>query len=139
MKGAGRMAQPILPAQLEELKPLKQWVCYQAVWDEKKQKYSKIPKNPATGYGAKANDPSTWATYAEAIRAAETRQLTGVGFEFASGYMGIDLDGVIDDSGQLSDFAAEIVRTLDSYTEYSPSGTGLHLSLIHISEPTRRS
>lgn len=121
------MAQPILPAQLEELKPLKQWVCYQAVWDEKKQKYSKIPKNPATGYGAKANDPSTWATYAEAIRAAETRQLTGVGFEFASGYMGIDLDGVINDSGQLSDFAAEIVRTLDSYTEYSPSGTGLHI------------
>lgn len=121
------MAQPILPAQLEELKPLKQWVCYQAVWDDKKQKYSKIPKNPATGYGAKANDPSTWATYADAVQAAEARQLSGVGFEFASGYMGIDLDGVIDDSGQLSEFAAAIVRELDSYTEYSPSGTGLHI------------
>nr|DAJ23026.1 MAG TPA: hypothetical protein [Caudoviricetes sp.] len=30
------MAQPILPAQLEELKPLKQWVCYQAVWDDER-------------------------------------------------------------------------------------------------------
>lgn len=123
------MAQPILPAQLEELKPLKQWVCYQAVWDEKKQKYSKIPKNPATGYGAKANDPSTWATYADAIQAAAARQFTGVGFEFASGYMGVDLDGVIDEAGQLSEFAAAIVRELDSYTEYSPSGTGLHILL----------
>lgn len=123
------MAQSILPAQLEELKPLKQWVCYQAVWDEKKQKYSKIPKTPATGYGAKANDPSTWATYAEAVQAAEARQLSGVGFEFASGYMGVDLDGVIDEAGQLSEFAAAIVRELDSYTEYSPSGTGLHILL----------
>lgn len=28
------MAQPILPRELDELKPLKQWVCYQLVWNE---------------------------------------------------------------------------------------------------------
>ena len=86
------MAQPILPRELDELKPLKQWVCYQLVWNEKKGKYGKVPKNPATGYGAKANDPETWATYAEAVSAMQSRQLDGVGFEFAAGYMGIDLD-----------------------------------------------
>lgn len=44
------MAQPILPRELDELKPLKQWVCYQLVWNEKKGKYGKVPKNPTTGY-----------------------------------------------------------------------------------------
>ena len=116
-----------LPQVLEEIKSLPQWVCYQNQWNEKKQKYSKIPKNPANGYGAKANDPATWATYAEAVAAARRYNFDGVGFEFAAGYMGIDLDNVIDESGNINPVAAEIVATLDSYTEYSPSGKGLHI------------
>lgn len=116
-----------LPQVLEELKSLPQWVCYQNVWDEKKQKNSKIPKNPVTGYGAKANDSSTWAIYAEAAAAVRRFNFDGVGFEFASGYMGVDLDNVISVDGKLSAIAAEIVSILDSYTEYSPSGKGLHI------------
>lgn len=65
-----------LPHELEELKSLPQWVCYQNQWNERKQKNSKIPKNPATGYGAKANDPATWATYSEAVAAAAAFSLT---------------------------------------------------------------
>ena len=49
-----------LPKELEELKDLKQWVCYKNVWDEKKQKNKKIPKDANTGKGAKANDSKTW-------------------------------------------------------------------------------
>ena len=116
-----------LPHVLEEIKRLPQWVCYQNQWNEKKQKNSKIPKNPATGYGAKANDPTTWATYAAAVDAARRFNFDGVGFEFAAGYMGIDLDNVIDADGNITAIAAEIVATLDSYTEYSPSGKGLHI------------
>ena len=116
-----------LPQVLEELKSLPQWVCYQNQWNEKKQKNSKIPKNPATGSGAKANDPATWATYAAAVDAARRFNFDGVGFEFAAGYMGIDLDNVIDADGNINAIAAEIVATLDSYTEYSPSGKGLHI------------
>ncbi len=41
--------------------------------------------------------------------------------------MGIDLDHVIADNGSLSEEAEEIVTMLDSYTEYSPSGKGLHI------------
>ena len=123
-KGAIAMS---LPHELEELKSLPQWVCYQNQWNERKQKNSKIPKNPATGYGAKANDPATWATYSEAVAAARRFQFDGVGFEFAAGYMGIDLDNVIGADGKINAVAAEIVATIDSYTEYSPSGKGLHI------------
>lgn len=116
-----------LPQELQEIKILRQWVCYQNQWSEKKQKNSKVPKNPATGYGAKANDPETWGTYAEALEAVQRFGFDGVGFEFAGGYMGIDLDNVIGAGGELTGTAAEIVQTMDSYTEYSPSGKGLHI------------
>lgn len=116
-----------LPEELEELMSLKQWVCYKNVWDEKKQKNKKIPKNPVNGYGAKANDPETWTTYEEAVLSMQHFKFNGIGFEFASGYLGIDLDNVINEHGQLTAAASEIVEIMDSYTEYSPSGKGLHI------------
>jgi len=42
--------------------------------------------------------------------------------------MGIDLDHVIDaETGEIAPEAAAIAEAFDSYTEYSPSGTGLHI------------
>ena len=40
---------------------------------------------------------------------------------------GIDFDNVIHEDGTLEPFAEEIVGIMDNYTEYSPSGTGLHI------------
>lgn len=122
-----KMVKQILPQIFDEVKKLPLWVCYKLQWNEKKQKYSKIPKNPRSGYGAKANDSSTWSTYNEAIEAIQRYNLDGVGLEFDCGYLGIDLDNVIDEQGNLSAAAAEIVQMMDSYTEYSPSGKGLHI------------
>ena len=89
-----------LPEELKSLRELHQWVGYRFAWNKKnieakKQKPSKIPINPKTGKGAKSNDPSTWGTYEEAVQAVKRFHLDGVGFEFAEGYMGIDLDDVI--------------------------------------------
>lgn len=109
----------------ESLKSLRQWVCYRTT-DRGNGKLAKIPVDPKTLNDAKANDPSTWASFAEAVAAAERHGLAGIGIEFANGVFGVDLDGVIN-AGQLSPEAADIVATLDSYTEYSPSGTGLHI------------
>lgn len=39
----------------------------------------------------------------------------------------IDLDDVIDESGSLAPWAKEIVQEMDSYTEISTSGRGLHI------------
>lgn len=118
-----------LPPELEELRDLSYWVGYKLVWNPERKKNGKIPYNPHTGDKAKANDRTTWGTFPEAAAAVDRYQLDGVGIEFGEqpgALIGIDLDGVVKD-GVVSEFAAEIVRTLDSYTEYSPSGTGLHI------------
>lgn len=40
--------------------------------------------------------------------------------------MGIDLDGCVRD-GEIEPWAQEIVDAIGSYTEVSPSGTGVHI------------
>lgn len=109
-----------------ELKELNQWVCFKLQYNDKKKKYDKIPKNPHNGYNAKSNDQSTWSDYQTAVRAADHYRLDGIGFQFANGIFGVDLDNVILD-GKLSPEAQDVVETLNSYTEYSPSGNGLHI------------
>ncbi len=117
---------------LHELLQLPQWVAYRIVANERKGKPDKLPLNPRDGTNAKANDASTWGTYDEAVRYASEHGLVGdlggIGFEFNNdGYAGIDLDDVVLSEGTLKSFADEVVRLMDSYTEYSPSGKGLHI------------
>lgn len=110
----------------ESLKQLKQWVCFKLEYNEKKGKHNKIPKDPKTGYNAKANDPATWSDFQTAVKAVSKYGFDGIGIEFANGIFGVDLDGVVKD-GKLTPEAQDIIKTLDSYTEYSPSGTGVHI------------
>lgn len=97
-----------------ELKKLKQWVC----WTN-----DKMPKNPYTGGNARSNDKDTWADFDTAVKAVTKYGFGGVGFMFASGYFGVDLDKCLDNQ----DFIDEFVETLQSYTEISKSGTGIHI------------
>jgi hypothetical protein len=110
----------------KELKALPNWVCWG--WAEKPLK---MPINPLTGCGAKAGQPETWGTFEQAFRHVERGTCKGVGFEFADGggLVGVDLDHCRDkDSGEItSPFACEAIRTFHSYTEVSPSGSGLHI------------
>lgn len=99
----------------EELKKTKQWVCW--VGEDK------IPKNPASGKNAQSNNPKTWGTFEQAVKACETFGLNGIGFMFASPYFGVDLDHCMD----RLDFVDEFVETLQSYSEISKSGTGIHI------------
>ncbi|MCD8371235.1 MAG: AAA family ATPase [Clostridiales bacterium] len=116
-----------LPEQLDELRNIPQWVGYALEWDESRGKYRKTPKNPHTGGNAQSSNPETWSRYEDAIKAVDRYHFDGVGFEFAQGRGGIDLDNVVDENGTLKPFASDIVALMDSYTEYSPSGTGLHI------------
>jgi len=90
-----------------------------------------MPINPLTGCGAKAGQPKTWGTFEQAFRHVELGTCKGVGFEFADGggLVGVDLDHCRDkDSGEItSSLACKIIRSFHSYTEVSPSGSGLHI------------
>ena len=129
-----------LPRELDPLKKLPHWVAWEMRVDKDKSgRLTKPPIDPRTGKGAKADDAQTWGTYEEALTRAITNarkqglqvgQNHGVGFELGvepCGIAGIDLDHVIQEDGTLKPFALDIVRTMDSYTELSPSGRGLHI------------
>ncbi len=111
----------------QELKELPQWVCWRLVDDPGKDRKKKVPVDPHTGGAAKSNDPATWASYEDAVAGKECFRADGIGIMFANGIFGIDLDHCINQEGQLLPFAQEIVETVQSYTELSPSGTGLHI------------
>lgn len=99
-----------------DLKELPQWVT----------RKGKVPINPHTGYGAKAGDQSTWGTFEQCVTVV--KDYNGIGFEFNdNGIVGVDLDHVINDIGIVTPEALDIVKRLNSYTEISPSGTGLHI------------
>ena len=117
-----------LPEELKEIAKLKRWVCHK----------DKIPKNPVTGNNAMANEEDTWGTYEQALAGMKKFNFTGIGFQFGlpldgenvlenERVTGIDLDHVIREDGSLEPFALEIIKLMDSYTEISPSGTGIHI------------
>jgi putative DNA primase/helicase len=59
------------------------------------------------------------------------REGHGIGFAVqGTGLVGIDLDHVIGDDGQLEPWAQEVVEGVDSYTEISPSGDGLRIFAV---------
>jgi hypothetical protein len=112
-----------------ELQP--QWVAWQQTPSRKPGgKAGKVPINPHTGRRASTTDPATWGSYEEAGARATRDGLAGVGFVFRAdgGLVGVDLDGCRDAaSGALVPWAADFIRRLESYTEVSPSGTGVHV------------
>ena len=118
----------------EELKLLKNWVCWKAIPDPKPDRpnhISKMPINPYTGGQAQSNNPETWSDFSTALERSEA--FSGIGFIFdGSGYFGVDLDGKTDalkayESGDNNNIIGEFIHTLQSYTEKSQSGTGIHI------------
>lgn len=107
-----------------------QWVCWRYAEREKTDtKPAKIPLNPTTDRRADVTNPDDWtglktATYYH-YAVAET---AGIGFVFTSDdpFVGIDLDGCVTPWGTLKQWARDIVETVNCYTEYSPSGMGVH-------------
>jgi putative DNA primase/helicase len=105
----------------QELKDQAQWVCWKLNRGEKR--WEKIPIDPKTGRFASTTNPSSWGTFDQAWVYYENHQGRGV-----DSFVGIDLDKCRDpETGEIAPWALEIVEKMDSFTELSPSGEGLHI------------
>jgi len=92
----------------------------------------KVPLDPKNLKAASTTDPDTWGTYDEAEKAylsCKDDSIAGIGFVFTdSPFTGIDLDKCRDPkTGRIDTWAMDIVNAFRSYTEISPSETGLHI------------
>lgn len=124
-----------------ELRNLQQWAVWRLIVKAGQKKSSKIPFQP-NGKPAAADNPDSWCSFQEAVTAfnGSDGKYSGIGFFLNQDdpYIAIDLDsdenkpgfacmqdggllGVLTDEGQ------EIIRQINSYAEYSQSGTGIHI------------
>ena len=79
---------------------------------------------------ASSTNPETWANYEVAVRACKEHGYGGIGFVFSpeDDLCGVDLDLCLDpETGEIEGWAQAVIEELDSYTEISPSGTGVHV------------
>lgn len=114
----------------QELITRNQWVCWRLTPDKSGGKDRKMPFDPKTGKAAKSNDTSTWGTYDSAAEALDHYGYTGIGYMFSAddGYVGVDIDHCYDpQKHEFSEMAKAIIEHQATYTEFSPSGTGVHL------------
>lgn len=114
-----------------ELKNRKQWLNWKYVQNPSNpNKPKKKPIDSKTGKPASVTNPDTWSSLDVSIKRYRKGTVDGVGFVFTKDdpYVGIDLDNCRDTkTGELENWAVEIINKIVSYTEISPSGTGIHI------------
>lgn len=121
----------------DELKQFNQWVVWRSV--SKGADYTKLPYNARTGTLASSIDPATWTDFNTAATTAQ-RWMCGIGFMLSEQdpYAFIDLDNAHGNQ-VIIDRQMKIEETFDSYSERSPSQTGLHIIVKgHIGAGRRR-
>ncbi len=123
-----------------ELKEVDQWVVWKSLPAPGQPKPRKLPFCPKTGRAARThNTPGksypnrpedTWADYGTAWRVFQHGGYAGIGFVFTERdpFAGVDLDNCADpQTRRLTPDARAIIERLGTYTEFSPSGTGVKL------------
>lgn len=102
------------------------FVCYTA---------DKKPYNAKTKKLANITDESEYQSYDYAYNVFSNNPVfKGIGFVLGSNnevtYCGLDIDDCINENGIISNEAIEIINLLDTYTEISKSGKGIHCIFI---------
>ncbi|HZS53056.1 MAG TPA: hypothetical protein VFA65_01530 [Bryobacteraceae bacterium] len=110
------------------LTALRRWVAWHYVSAPGRPKPAKAPLQ-ADGRSADVSRSDTWCSFELARRAYFSHELSGVGVVLnGDGLCGVDFDDCLDGAGNYTDARiANYVRSLDSYTETSPSGKGLRV------------
>jgi len=108
------------------MQEMNNWIRWKTVCRDK-DKPTKVPIT-STGSSASSTDPTTWSSFEEV--AAYEHVGDGIGFVFPleRTMFGIDLDGCRNPTTcRVSEWAREIILYLNSYSEVSPSLTGVKI------------
>jgi hypothetical protein len=119
---------------LDDFRDKEVWVCWRDV--TRNGKSTKIPINANSGGDAKSNDPKTWATLDRAKYWAKRNAGCNIGIVLAQvddlHLGGVDLDTCRDKkTGELKPWAKEAIERLDSYSEISPSMSGVKIFFLY--------
>lgn len=121
---------------IKELSPHRHWLVYKKETVTKGKNKGKINKVPyqTNGYKGSPTSPKSWTTYDEARAAVDNGTFDGIGYALTAdeGYICIDLDHCVNpETGEIDQWAMEILDIVQeaggTYSESSPSGTGIHL------------
>jgi putative DNA primase/helicase len=123
---------PNLPA---TLKQIPNWIRWQL--EERDGKQTKVPYVVGTTRPAAINKPADWVRFRTAIGSVPTiSDSEGLGFVINGkaaelGLVGFDIDGCRNSqSGEITEWAWRLIKWLHSYTEVTPSGTGVRVWVI---------
>lgn len=107
----------------DALKRWDRWVCWRYDGDRKP------PYSPVTNRRRDPTDPDTWTDFDTAIDAYQNGNYDGIGFVLIEDdpFVGLDFDDCRDPmADDIHEDVAEVLDRFDSYSEISPSGTGIH-------------
>jgi putative DNA primase/helicase len=114
-----------------DLRALDRWVVWRWEWNEGKGDWDKPPRRVRDPRRkADVTDPKSWAPFAQAMATYRRGGVDGIGLAVTKDdpYCGVDLDECRDPaSGVLTPEAQSIVDGLCSYTEVTPSATGIRI------------
>lgn len=113
-----------------ELRELNQWVVH----------VNKVPHCARTRGKAQANNLATWTSFEFACHVFEKGFGDGLSFAFSEydPYCGVDFDKCVAD-GKTDDHKRTIICGLNSYSELSTSGSGIHVFVKATLESGRKS
>ncbi|MFV0363092.1 MAG: phage/plasmid primase, P4 family [Suipraeoptans sp.] len=108
---------------MQELMDMKIWFLWRWAKD-KNGNPTKVPFALSGGpTGADSKWSHTWGTYKDSLAVKEKLHAAGIGFKIPENYFFLDID-----HRELSDpLVQTLLARFDSYTEYSVSGTGIHI------------
>jgi len=112
----------------QELQDVNNWILWKRIFRDNQE--VKLPWSFINDKAASSTDPKTWGCFESAVMRYDPAEHAGIGFVFSEGcgYAGIDLDSCRNPyTLEMADWALDIIKAFDSYTEVSPSATGVKI------------
>lgn len=122
---------PVLVENIPDgMKAIPQWVDWRYTWNEDKEKWDK-PLFQPNGWNASSTAKHTWSSLTATVAAYKTGKYDGIGFVMKKSdtslqIIGFDFDKCRDPiTGKIDPKIIGHLDKLNTYSEISPSGTGI--------------